>query len=76
MSRSSLRWKYEYFNFKQKGKWDEWEAIERIIHHVNTEWGIKVVLKDTKVQKARKQKEPWAGKLNEQWDLPLSKLNK
>ena len=47
---------------------------KRIIHHVNTEWGIKVMLKDkTKMPEA---KELWAGAYTEQWNLPLSKLNK
>lgn len=50
------------------------EVIERIIHHVNTEWGIKVMLKDkTKMPEAKKL---WAGAYTEQWNLPLSKLNK
>ena len=31
------------------------EVIERIIHHVNTEWGIKVMLKD-KTKNARSKR--------------------
>ena len=66
--------KYEYFNLKNEKASEMNEVIERIIHHVNTEWGIKVMLKDkTKMPEA---KELWAGAYTEQWNLPLSKLNK
>lgn len=66
--------KYEYFNLKNEKASEMNEVIEKIIHHVNTEWGIKVMLKDkTKMPEA---KELWAGAYTEQWNLPLSKLNK
>ncbi len=62
------------FNLKNEKASEMNEVIERIIHHVNTEWGIKVMLKDkTKMPEA---KELWAGAYTEQWNLPLSKLNK
>ena len=44
------------------------EVIERIIHHVNTEWGIRVTPKET--TKMPEAKELWAGAYTEQWNLP------
>ena len=50
------------------------EVIESIIHHARTEWGIEIVSKD-KI-KMPEAKELWAGAYTDQWNLPLSKLNK
>lgn len=66
--------KYEYFNLKNEKASEMNEVIESIIHHVRTEWGIEILSKD-KV-KMPEAKELWAGAYTDQWNLPLSKLNK
>lgn len=63
--------KYEYFNLKNEKASEMNEVIERIIHHVLTEWGIDIMPKaKTTMPEA---KELWAGAYTEQWNLPLSK---
>lgn len=62
--------KYEYFNLKNEKASEMNEVIERIIHHVHTEWGIDIMSKiQTQMPEA---KELWAGAYTEQWNLPLS----
>lgn len=62
--------RYEYFSLKNEKASEMNEVIESIIHHANTEWGIKVEPKDaTRLPEA---KELWAGAYTEQWNLPLS----
>ena len=67
-------YKYEYFNLKNEKATEMNEMIESIIHHARTEWGIEIVSKD-KI-KMPEAKELWAGAYTDQWNLPLSKLNK
>lgn len=63
--------KYDYFNIKNEKASEVNEFIESIVHHVSTEWGIKVMPKDkTKLPEA---KELWAGAYTEQWHLPSQK---
>lgn len=63
--------KYEYFNIKNEKASEVNEFIESIVHHVSTEWGIKVTPKDaTKLPEA---KELWAGAYTDQWNLPSQK---
>lgn len=62
--------KYEYFNLKNEKASEMNEVIERIIHHVNTEWKIDIM---SKIQTTMPEaKELWAGAYTEQWNLPLS----
>lgn len=62
--------KFEYFSLKNEKASEMNEVIESIIHHVATEWGIKIESRDA--VKLPEAKELWAGAYTEQWNLPLS----
>ena len=66
--------KFEYFSLKNEKASEVNEVIEKIIHHVSTEWGIKIASKDA--VKQPEAKELWAGAYTEQWNLIFSKSNK
>lgn len=65
--------KYEYFSLKNEKASEMNKVIESIIHHANTEWGIKIEPRDA--IKLPEAKELWAGAYTEQWNLPLSQNN-
>lgn len=62
--------RFEYFSLKNEKASEMNEVIERIVHHVSTEWGIKIESRDA--VKLPEAKELWAGAYTEQWNLPLS----
>ena len=62
--------KFEYFSLKNEKASEMNEVIESIIHHVATEWGIKIESRDA--VRLPEAKELWAGAYTEQWNLPLS----
>lgn len=62
--------RFEYRNLKSEKAIEVNKVVERIVHHITTEWGIDILPR--KKVTAPEAKELWAGAYTEQWNLPLS----
>jgi hypothetical protein len=59
--------KYEYFDLKNEKSIEVNDVIEKIIHHAETEWGIKKILKKDEL-KAPEAKGPYMNAYANQWE--------